>query len=645
MHRASWLETALLAGTLATTACTALDDASGPPSPTFEELRASLPPGPRPGTYLVEGDIALTLDELRAYHGYYAEGRPTDLWLVQGGPGPAWSIVMTEGIDDAVYPVTRKLDLTYCVSDVFHGGHARLVRLLDQATSDWERHAHVNFVHRPEYDDECDKVHSNTFFTVERVGLTHTIYASAFFPNDPFEERILHITDFGMDQSDAALLGTLRHELGHILGLRHEHIANPVTCTTESPADSRPLTPFDATSVMHYDWCPGAYGPNDEISRYDALGIRYLYNLPTHGRRGEVLGAMYTQYTDYDGDGLTDVFWHRSEPGVSKLLHKGTPDLAFESVSYLTTPDSLPMRPFAERFTPTFGVSTDLFFHGPVAYADHLLSSMDDMPWFDPLDTNIFGKPVPLAGDYTGDGYADLIWYAPGPAGDSMWIFDDVWFDARTLSIDGYYLPVVGDFSCDGRDDVFWYDPVGATSVVWRSAGNGLFAVSFLDNAAAGLPLTGTPFIPIPGHFDADPCQDILWYRPGTASDRLWLGGPLGPATSSVARTVNGSYRPIAADFNGDGRKDVFWYAPGAAKDSVWFFQADASHTELFLAVSGDYAPFAGDFDGDVDTDLLWYRGFEAKSSIWRAQGGTFAATGPASVPERSYPVGYGPTP
>ena len=70
----------------------------------------------------------------------------------------------------------------------------------------------------------------------------------------------------------------LRHELGHTLGFRHEHIRSeaPPACPDEPTYDTLDLTAYDPQSVMHY-FC-GQVGSRElAITDLDRLGAQKVY--------------------------------------------------------------------------------------------------------------------------------------------------------------------------------------------------------------------------------------------------------------------------------------------------------------------------------------------------------------------------------
>jgi hypothetical protein len=76
-------------------------------------------------------------------------------------------------------------------------------------------------------------------------------------------------------------VGVLRHELGHVLGFRHEHIRSgaPPACPDEDLWGTIDLTQYDPQSVMHY-FCGGAGSPELALTELDRIGSQKLYGPP-----------------------------------------------------------------------------------------------------------------------------------------------------------------------------------------------------------------------------------------------------------------------------------------------------------------------------------------------------------------------------
>jgi hypothetical protein len=150
---------------------------------------------------------------------------------------------------------------------------------MEEATGAWEAVSLVDFVHVAAEDTRCSASNASVVFDVRPVNVGGQYLARAFFPNEsrPARNVLIDDTSFGLDPNGKLqLVGILRHELGHTLGLRHEH-TRPESGTCFEDTDWRPLTKYDAFSVMHYPQCNGGGDWSLELTDNDQLGVACLY--------------------------------------------------------------------------------------------------------------------------------------------------------------------------------------------------------------------------------------------------------------------------------------------------------------------------------------------------------------------------------
>jgi hypothetical protein len=220
---------------------------------------------------------------------------------------------------------------------------------------------------------------------------------------------------------------------------------------------------------------------------------------------------------------------------------------------------------------------------------------------FDVTTFTVNGRYDPVAGDFDGDGFDEILWYAPGPRQDFLWNFTSTTtVSSKPYTANGYYQPFAGDFTGDGADDVVWYAPGTRQDYVWDYNTGGGYT-------SAARTINGT-YVPVPGSFGTNNTDDVLWYAPGPAQDYLWDYNPNG-SYASRPFTANGYYEPFVLDIFNDGWRgdDIFWYAPGTASDYVWDYRPGASRRSFPDPVNGDYFPAAGDFFDDGHDDIAWF--------------------------------------
>jgi hypothetical protein len=119
-------------------------------------------------------------------------------------------------------------------------------------------------------------------FAVREFDASGQFIASAFFPNDPRNRRrVLIDPSFFAANLSFDRIGVLRHELGHVLGFRHEHIRSgaPPACPDEDVFGAIDLTRYDPQSVMHY-FCGGLGTRELRITAIDRNGSRQVYGPP-----------------------------------------------------------------------------------------------------------------------------------------------------------------------------------------------------------------------------------------------------------------------------------------------------------------------------------------------------------------------------
>lgn len=173
--------------------------------------------------------------------------------------------------------------LSYCVlKNTFPRmeWYEEVVTNMQLATEAWEAVCGIKFSYVPILDSSMSVRPTGVVFPVRYIGAGGAFIAASFFPNDlPSRRRLLIDPSYFTTTFDH--VGVLRHELGHIMGFRHEHIRSgaPPVCPHEDITGTINLTNYDPKSVMHY-FCGGVGSRNLEITQVDRTGAQQLYGSP-----------------------------------------------------------------------------------------------------------------------------------------------------------------------------------------------------------------------------------------------------------------------------------------------------------------------------------------------------------------------------
>jgi hypothetical protein len=217
------------------------------------------------GMYIVDGDIPVeSLDEIEKYLPPKNYVNKLIINVLAGSLIDRWS-------DD------QRFNLTYCISNDFGKRKDLVVEAMEEATMDWMSAGNLRFVYDSTQDANCNESNENVVFDIRPVEVGYYL-ARAFFPSSKREKRNLLIDGSSFTLSETALTGILRHEIGHILGFRHEHISDDNDKCKED-RNFKPLTDYDKRSVMHYPQCGGLNDIMDlTLTETDREGVALVYN-------------------------------------------------------------------------------------------------------------------------------------------------------------------------------------------------------------------------------------------------------------------------------------------------------------------------------------------------------------------------------
>ena len=251
------------------------------PEPMLDKLKSGLKTVTIDGEtfYIAEGDLLIDEKQLSRY-ARQREAAATKPPVNEGEPEDGRSQLLAVSENGRIVRWKPGTVLSFCVLKRTFGDQGKYESVRNNmltATWDWEATCGVKFEHRADLDDSPTEAANDVLFTVREVDAAGRFIAAAFFPNDPRNRRRL-VIDPSYYTTSFDKVGVLRHELGHVLGFRHEHIRSlaPPACQGEDTGEVVEVTNYDPKSLMHY-FCGGVGSLELQITDIDREGSQKIY--------------------------------------------------------------------------------------------------------------------------------------------------------------------------------------------------------------------------------------------------------------------------------------------------------------------------------------------------------------------------------
>jgi kumamolisin len=242
------------------------------------------------------------------------------------------------------------------------------------------------------------------------------------------------------------------------------------------------------------------------------------------------------------------------------------------------------------------------------------------VPLIDTLIQKLSSHPV--AKDFNGDGYADLVWENTTTGQRAIWFLKN---GVPSSSINLPTMPVewhiagVGDFNGDGNADLVWENTTTGQRAIWFLK-NGVYSSSIY-----------LPTIPVEWHIagdgdlNGDGNADLVWENTTTGQRAIWFLKNGVPSSGINLPTMPVQWHIAGVgDFNGDGYADLVWENTATGQRAIWFLKNGVPSSGINLPTMPVqwHIAGAGDFNGDGYADLVWENTVTGQRTIWFLKNG-----------------------
>ncbi len=316
---------------------------------------------------------------------------------------------------------------------------------------------------------------------------------------------------------------------------------------------------------------------NDDVLYYSPSGADYLHISDGSGgftSSGVTVRGTYQPVVgDFVGDDRDEILWRANGQTVAYMWRfdsgARTASPRVQSTD-LAVPATVTAAVLLDN-RPGFGGGKDELLYyvaGPAAdRIDHFVWQIGQRIQVTSRPTQINGAYQPVVGDLDGNGLADVLWYAPGAAPDAIWLMTgnaagSTGYRDIPVSINGRYSVIAADLvGTDRQFELLFYAPGSAGDYLWTVDATGAVGSTDVSSAA------GAAAFALPG-----PGAPVMLWSSGDGSPSLWHFSGASPVIEPSGNAPVGiGYTPIIGDFVGaGGAPSVLWYAPGPSPERMF---------------------------------------------------------------------------
>ncbi len=367
---------------------------------------------------------------------------------------------------------------------------------------------------------------------------------------------------------------------------------------------TRPSVAMDADGDFVVAWTsyPNQDGSSRGVfaQRYDAAGVaqgsEFQVNTFTTGWQERPSVAM-----DADGDFI--VAWHSNgQDDPSNVYDFGVYAQRYDRAGVaLGSEFQVPSVTDWNQTSPAVALDADGDF--VVAWQ----SFSPDITSFEVVAQRYQGTG-PVAGDFTVDGRADILWRNADTGKAILWQMNGFAKEAAgSIGVPGTVWQVVGvgDFNADTKTDLLWRNTDTGAAAIWQMDGSTRSASAGIGAPPLVWRIVGT------GDFDGDDHADILWRNSDTGAAVIWRMDGFSRTASGRIGTPPLAWKVAGVDdFDADAKSDILWRNTDTGATAIWKmdgFAMDGSASIGTPPLVWDLEG-AGDSDGDRKADILWRR-------------------------------------